>query len=54
MSFVCFKYFPINESFPLGKHIFVASPANVMMYMTMDAPKDEAQVFFKCHDSKNQ
>jgi len=39
--------------FPLGKHIFVASPPNVMSYMTMDAPEDGAQVFKKCNDSKN-
>jgi len=31
--------------FPLGKHIFVASPPNVMIYMTMHAPKDGPQVF---------
>ncbi len=46
--------FQLMNPFPLGKHIFVASPSNVMIYMTMDAPKDGAQVFLKCHDSKNQ
>ncbi len=37
--------FHLMNPFPLGKHIFVASPPNVMIYMTMDAPKDGPQVF---------
>jgi hypothetical protein len=53
MRCVCFKSFPINESLSFAKHIFVAFPPNVMIYMTVDAPKDWAQVLFKCNDSKN-
>jgi hypothetical protein len=38
--------------FPLGKHIFVTSPPNVTIYMTIDALKDGAQVLFKCNAQK--